>query len=48
MYVVESCCVDVVVLMKTDSLSDMIEICPPNKVYISTKLEKKAHSGNIL
>ena len=34
--------------MKTDSLTEMIEICDPNKVYITTKLEKKEHVGNIM
>ncbi|XP_067948883.1 integrator complex subunit 4-like isoform X1 [Watersipora subatra] len=44
----ESSCVEVVVLSHTNSLCDKIEICPANKVYLSTRLEKKAHSGNLL
>lgn len=47
-FVTESSYVEVCVLMRTDSLGEMIEISEPNKVYITTKLEKKAHVGNIM
>lgn len=45
---VESSSVELCVMMQSNGLEEWIEVSSTNKVYISTKPEKKAHIGNIL
>lgn len=45
----ESSAVEVCIVMKTDEEgSEVVELSSRNKVYVATKLEKKAHFGNLM